>query len=138
MSHVNFNPPLRGGAQSPHLMKRWCYLLVIVLASCGHPRHEEPVPVSGTTPSDRPLFVEDSSSRNSLLRSIEPCVARARVTYPEARRRYLAGLSSGQTFFITVRLKDPDGRFEQVFVVVDQIQDTMLTGRIWNELRTVR
>jgi len=47
-----------------------------------------------------------------------PYVKKARETLPEAKKRYLSGLPKGEHFFVTTRLRGPDGKYEQVFVKV--------------------
>lgn len=68
---------------------------------------------------------------------IAPSVAKARKTYPAAKRRFLAGLPSGQSFFISTRLHDRSENIQQVFIVVEQIKQGRITGRIWESLSTM-
>jgi hypothetical protein len=63
----------------------------------------------------------------SPARSWADASARALATYADAKRRYLAGLPEGETFFVTTVLRDGDGRFEQVFVLVDHIEGGRIT-----------
>ena len=69
-------------------------------------------------------------------RAIAPYVAKARATYPAAKKRFLAGLPPKYTFSVWVRLwqKDKNNRMhaEDVFVVVDSIKDSKVSGRIAN------
>jgi len=69
---------------------------------------------------------------------IAPAVKQARATLPQAKRRFLKGLPSGQAFFVTTRITDPDVLFEQVFVRVRQWQGAQVSGEIANELGTVK
>jgi hypothetical protein len=57
--------------------------------------------------------------------------------YPEAKRRFLAGLPSGAAFFTTVRLRDEAGGMEQVFVRVMKIEDGQIAGSIASNLTAV-
>lgn len=75
---------------------------------------------------------------DALSRAIAPLVAQARSTYPDAKRRFLAGLPSGQTFFVSVELRDSLSRREQVFVAVDSIAGDTVAGRIWSPVQMVR
>jgi uncharacterized protein YegJ (DUF2314 family) len=59
-------------------------------------------------------------------------------TLPQAKKRFQAGLKPGETFYLTTRVVDADGRFEQVFVQVKQWEDTYVQGTIANTLQTVR
>jgi uncharacterized protein YegJ (DUF2314 family) len=70
-------------------------------------------------------------------RAIAPYVAKARASYPAAKKRFLAGLPRGYTFSVWIRLvqlptKGQRGRFEDVFVLVDAIKGNKVTGRIAN------
>ena len=68
---------------------------------------------------------------------VAPAAKQARATLPQAKRRYLQGLSEGQVFFVTTVLTDPDGKFEQVFVRVKQWQKKQVCGLIANDLTIV-
>jgi hypothetical protein len=70
--------------------------------------------------------------------AIAPYVAKARASYPQARKRYLAGLPAGQSFFVTTRLHDQSGGMEQVFIAVKSIKGDTISGKIWNDVRSVR
>jgi uncharacterized protein YegJ (DUF2314 family) len=69
---------------------------------------------------------------------ITPQVEKAKATYPAAKGRYLAGLPSQQTFFVTTLLRDPQGHFEYVFIVVQRIAEQRVTGRIATQVNLVR
>ena len=70
-------------------------------------------------------------------RAIGPYVAEARKTYPEAKKRFLSGLPPKHTFFITTRLHDNAGKWEQVFIAVERINGDKITGLIWNDVNRV-
>ncbi|TGE21432.1 DUF2314 domain-containing protein [Hymenobacter aquaticus] len=59
-------------------------------------------------------------------------------TLPQAKKRFEAGLKPGETFYLTTRVVDADGKFEQVFVQVTQWEDTYVQGTIANTLQTVQ
>jgi hypothetical protein len=88
-------------------------------------------------PQDKPggLTAEQT---NAFERAIAPYVAKARASYPEAKNRFLAGLPRGQAFFLTTRLHDKDGKWEQVFIAVERIKDSKVTGSISSDLNTVK
>jgi len=115
-------------------------LLAAACATSGTGRPQEGR-LSPDAPPDRPVHIAGKSPAKTLASwraLIAPYVAKARETYPDAKRRYLAGLPSGETFFVTTILSDPEGRFEQVFVLVDHIEDGVVTGRIFSDVGTVR
>jgi hypothetical protein len=98
--------------------------------STGQPQEGK---LSPDAPPDRPVHVAGKSPAKTLeswRALIAPYVAKARETYPDAKRRYLAGLPPGETFFVTTILSDSEARFEQVFILVDHIEDGVVTGRI--------
>jgi len=90
-------------------------------------------------PTDKPVSAT-AATASELEKAIAPHMAEARKTYPNARKRFLAGLPEKHHFFVTTRIKDPDGKFEQVFIYVASIDDAKktVTGRISNQLRVVR
>jgi hypothetical protein len=77
-------------------------------------------------------------NKTSIEEAIQPYLAQAKATYPEARAKFLAGLPDGQSFFVTTRIRDAAGVYEQVFIAVGAIDEGRVTGRIWNEVRRVQ
>jgi hypothetical protein len=69
--------------------------------------------------------------------AMEPYIAHARASWPEAKRRFVAGLPRHHVFFVTTRLRDPNGRIEQVFVAVDSVVAKRIYGRIWSQIMVV-
>jgi uncharacterized protein YegJ (DUF2314 family) len=68
-------------------------------------------------------------------RVIAPYVAKARATYPAAKKRFLAGLPRGWQFGVWVRLYQNDGSGKRIaredcFLSVERIQE----GRVWGVL----
>jgi hypothetical protein len=105
------------------------FAVVPVLLACvsGEQKHE-----NAEFPKDQPIHCE-SGKGASLREAMEPYVAKARQTYPEARSRWSKGLPSDQRFFITTLFHHESGRDEQVFVLVDRIECGVISGRIGNE-----
>jgi hypothetical protein len=89
-------------------------------------------------PIDKPVAVMTNPQFSALERAIAPHVAKARETYPEAKRRYLAGLPPKHVFFVTTRLRDMSGVLEQVFIAVERINDGKITGTISSNLALVK
>lgn len=96
-----------------------------------------PARLAPNAPPDRPVTVTDTGALGRLFALLEPCVAKARATYPAARARYVAGLPAGHHFFVTTRLRDAAGRVEQAFVAVDSVRADRIHGVIANEIRAV-
>ena len=131
------------------------YALVgLVLAGCGKSDATKqqgaptptvapaPPPTAGlprpgsNAPKDEPVQVSTSSEREELERAIAPYIEQARKSYPDARKRYLAGLPPGHRFFVVTKLHSP-GRVEAVFVTVTGIKGDQITGRIDSDVRGV-
>jgi hypothetical protein len=97
---------------------------------------DRPVSVAPNAPQDRPQSVEADDAKK-FEEAIKPYVEKAKKTYPDAKRRFLEGLPPKESFFITTRLHDKQGRFEQVFVAVKEIKDGTVKGVIWSEIELV-
>lgn len=93
--------------------------------------------LSSNAPQDKPITA-DESQLAAFEAAIAPHVAEAKRTYPDAKRKFLAGLPKGQSFFITTRLHDSTGAFEQVFIAVRSIEDGIIHGKVWSQNNTVR
>jgi hypothetical protein len=110
---------------------------LLFLGLPGSAESQQPVHVAPNAPQDRPVSAAYQCQLRAMLKAMEPFVAQARTTYPAARARFVAGLPPRHTMFVTTRLTDSLGRFEQVFVAVDSIRGHVIAGRIWSDVRTV-
>lgn len=103
----------------------------------GVAKHDQPKEAKG--PPDRPQRLQGTDQQAAYDKAIAPYVAKARASYPSAKKRFLDGLPQGYRFSVRVRLRDKDGsRFEDSFVRVEKISNDRITGLIENELRTVK
>jgi hypothetical protein len=93
--------------------------------------------LSPVAPKDRPVLTAQRCVWNAMDLAMQPYIERARATWPQAKRRYLAGLPAGRSFFVTALLIDDDDRREQVFIAVDGIRDGNISGKIWNRVEVV-
>jgi hypothetical protein len=94
-------------------------------------------PRSGSNaPQDEPVQASTSAEREEMERAIAPMIEQARKSYPDAKKRYLAGLPSGHRFSVLTKLHSP-GREEAVFVTVTGIKGDQITGRIDSDVRGV-
>src|SRR5205085_11633568 len=59
--------------------------------------------------------------------ALQPYLEKAKRTYPGAKKRFLAGLPVGYSFFITTVLRDNAGRRENVFVGVRSIKQGVVS-----------
>jgi len=92
---------------------------------------------SSNAPKDQPVHTQGKPEMDELESAVAPYVAKARQTYPDAKKRYLEGLPPGQAFFVVTTLRDRLGAIERVFVSVGSIRDARITGRIANEILSV-
>lgn len=88
-------------------------------------------------PEDKPWSIKTGEAAE-FDRAIAPYVAKALATYPEAKKRFLAGLPPKHTFYITTRLRDAEGRWEQSFIEVENISQGVVTGVIASHLNGVK
>lgn len=112
-----------------------CFALALLCAN-GAPARQD-VQLSPNAPKDKPVDARGGEEVRRFEEAIKPYVEQARKTYPEAKQRFLRGLPRGQVFFVTARLYDGTGRFEQVFVAVREIKGGKISGVIASEIRTV-
>ena len=83
------------------------------------------------TPKDKPVHTEGAQQMTDVERAMQPYVAKARKTYPAAKKRFLAGLPPKYLFSLTMKLWDRSHtKFEVVFVVADKISDGKVTGHL--------
>lgn len=86
-------------------------------------------------PPDNPIHVTDTRRARELDRAAAPYIAKARRSYPAAKRRFLAGLPPKYLFSLTIKLWDRSHtRFEVVFVEVDKISDGKVFGRVASQI----
>jgi uncharacterized protein YegJ (DUF2314 family) len=92
----------------------------------------------GGMPRDEAGNIIGPSEGIAYDRAVAPYVAKARATFPAAKKRFLAGLPRGSVFSVMIRLwGKPDkstgkGHAEDIFVDVDSIEGGKLNGRIAN------
>jgi len=108
-------------------------LLLIAFPLLANAQQANPSP---TPPPDRPVAVTADEIKR-FEESLKPYIEKARQTYPDAKRRFLAGLPKGQWFSVTAKIYDEQGRFEGVFIEVREIKDGIIKGVIANETSVV-
>jgi len=112
------------------------YVLLLLLSGAQAARAQQPAPdksveIAGTS-------VDPAQSMQFFDQLIAAPVQQARRTLTQAQKRYQAGLPPGEFFYLTTRIMDSDGRFEQVFVRVQQWEGHYVRGSIANAPQTVR
>lgn len=113
---------------------------LLAVGGCGDPAPSSPpVGVSSSgAPKDQPGEARGNKEAEEYAAAIAPYVAKARATYPDAKRRYLAGLPARHQFFAVTQLKDNAGTTEQVFVAVMGITGDRISGRIASDILGVK
>jgi hypothetical protein len=109
----------------------------VALAVAAPVAAQQPVHVAPNAPRDKPVSATMSCQWRAARAAMTPHVARALATFPDAKRRYEAGLPAKTSFFVTTRLHDDQGREEQVFVAVDSVSAGRVMGRIWSRIGVV-
>lgn len=94
--------------------------------------------LSPNAPLDQPVDARGAKEAEEYRAAIAPYVEQGRQTYPEAKKRFLAGLPDGQYFFAVTILRDGSGTTEQVFVSVARIEGDQITGRVASNIIGVR
>jgi hypothetical protein len=92
--------------------------------------------LSPNAPKDKPQAIT-ANHVGAYKAAIAPYIAEAKKTYPAAKARFLRGLPSGERFYVTTLLHDQFGKVEQVFVSVQSIKNSVVTGRISSPINMV-
>lgn len=85
---------------------------------------------------DKPVAASSQAEVNALEKAIAPYREQARKSYPDAKRRFVAGLPTGHKFAVAAQLHGA-GKSETVFVMVKEIKGDQITGRIDSDVRVV-
>ena len=110
-------------------------ICLLALLACATARAQN-APLAPNAPEDAPKTANSNEAYMAMERATAPYVAKARETYPDAKRRFLSGQLSTKPFFVTVRLSE-DGRYEDSFVRVLYIDEKSgdISGKIANEIQ---
>lgn len=85
------------------------------------------IAIERLAPVDKPISGQNAAKVEEAMR---PYIEQARKTLPDAKTRYSKGLPKGQTFFVTIKLKNPDGRTEQSFIRVESWKADVIEGKL--------
>jgi uncharacterized protein YegJ (DUF2314 family) len=85
---------------------------------------------------DKAVAATSKSEVDALEKAIAPYVEQAQRTFPDAKKRFLAGLPTGHKFAVLTKLK-ASGKVETVFVLVKKIEGGKITGTINSEVRAI-
>lgn len=89
--------------------------------------------VATNAPKDKPFSTEAAS----FDRALKPYIEMAWKSYPQAKEKFEKGLPPKHSFFVSARLYDDQGNFEQVFVVVREIKGGKIRGRIASDVERI-
>jgi Uncharacterized protein conserved in bacteria (DUF2314) len=95
--------------------------------------HHEEIALKETTrnaPPDKPIQLANKSQLAAYDKALAPYIAKARATFPSAKKRFQAGLPFGHLFLVRTRLTDSRGVVEDCLVEVETIKDGKITGTI--------
>jgi len=104
----------------------------VTLAAQGDPTSQ-----GNPAPPDKPV-AEASEDVAKYEAAIAPYIQNARDSLPDAKKRYLDGLPKGQILYVTIRLTDPQGRFEQAFVKVNSWVGSVIKGTLSSDMDLVK
>ncbi|QSE98998.1 DUF2314 domain-containing protein [Fulvivirga lutea] len=120
------------------LIKTFLLFGLVLLNNFGVAQTSNDASLSENAPTDKPHSIKNSEQLKRYEELIEPYVQQAKASLPDAKEKYLNGLKDGQAFFLTTRIYDANGNYEQIFVRVTNWGDSNITGTIANELNTVK
>ena len=110
-------------------------MLLLAASLCTQAQEADKLsPLAPNAPADNAVKANDEKKFDELLK---PYVEKARKTYPDAKERYLAGLPAKHVFFVTAKLRDSAGVWEQVFIEVKEIREGKIKGLIANDILSV-
>ena len=94
-------------------------------------------------PVDKPRSLRGEKQYQAMEEAIAPYVAKARATYPAAKKRFLAGLPPNYLFTVWLRFDERDNktaeyRSEYLFVLVERISGGKVYGRINNQTLSLK
>jgi hypothetical protein len=94
--------------------------------------------LSPNAPEDRPVSATAVCQWQAMLKAMEPYVAQARQSYPDARRRFVGRAQPVRPLFVTTQIHDAKGHHEEVFVAVDSIVGARIFGTLSSPIDIVQ
>ena len=90
-------------------------------------------------PPERLVEGHGDKAAKSLDRTLAPLTAKAKATFPQAKKRFLAGLPRGEIFYVLTRLYGDHGaKTEDVYVVVREMARGEIRGVIDSDVLLVK
>jgi hypothetical protein len=85
----------------------------------------------GQLSADQTVDAEGKEGVEAMFRAEAPYIAKARATYQQAKKRYLAGLPAGYSFIVRKHLIEPGThKSEGVLIEVDSIKNGKIYGQL--------
>ena len=110
------------------------FIILILGIYISFPLIAQEAVLSENAPEDKPVAFNELQL---FYEAQKPYNKQALDTYPDIKKRFFAGLPKGENLFLTTRLKDIEGRIEQVFVLVTSISESKVSGIIYNDIQLV-
>ena len=108
-------------------------LIIISVSQVFGQNSKNQASLSKNAPKDNPTAIYQNEQKK-FDKQIAPYVKKARETLLYAKNKFLSGLSKGEGFFLTIRLFDRDGEWEQVFIRVTKWSNNKISGYIDSDL----
>jgi uncharacterized protein YegJ (DUF2314 family) len=118
--------------KSRHIMLAAAFLAVAASARA------QSTGLSANAPMERAVGIRADCEWVLTQKAVAPFVAKARQSYPAARRKFLDRTRPARPMFVTMMLADAASHHEQIFVRVDSIVGTRVHGRIASAVQVVR
>jgi hypothetical protein len=97
------------------------------------------MPCAYAHPPERLVEGHGEKAARSLDRTLKPLIAKAKATFPQAKKRFLAGLPAGEKFYVLTRLYGENGaKTEDVYVVVREMTGGEIRGVIDSDVLLVK
>lgn len=78
-----------------------------------------------------------AEQRRKYEEALKPHLEEAKKTYPDAKKRFLAGLAPKERFLVTVELREANGQKQQAYIEVAEIKDGIIKGVIASNIRNL-
>lgn len=120
------------------VIKNCFFIFSLLLCLNNYGQNLNDAPLSENAPTDKPRYFNGSEQLKKYDSLIAPYVEKAQKTLHKAKRKYKKGLDNQQAFFLTTRIYDKLGNYEQIFVRVTSWKKDTVTGTIANQINTVK
>jgi len=119
------------------LIKNLIFVCSLLICANSYGQNSNEAPLAENAPTDKPHNLKGADQLEKYDALIAPYVEKAQKTLPKAKKKYSKGLKDGQAFFLTTRIYDSFGNYEQIFVRVSSWEKENVSGTIANQLNAV-